>query len=77
MSGRVKLIWDFYGPTAERTAQHHRTHLDEFARLQQLRVQTTGAEQFAEGHWIAWLLAEPQDVESLRASLSPNRGLPA
>ncbi|MEN9578350.1 MAG: hypothetical protein RJA70_1359 [Pseudomonadota bacterium] len=77
MPERVKLIWDFFGPHAQRTAEHQRTHLSEFAKKEQLRTQLTGAEEFADGHWLAWLVVESEDVDSLRATLRPQRGLPA
>ena len=27
MGIEIKLVWDFYGPRAEGTAQHHRRHV--------------------------------------------------
>lgn len=77
MPEKVKLIWDFYGPDAERTAQHHLSHVLEFVRKQQLPVEGHGVEQFVEGHWMACLVVLGEQVEKLRAVLRPQRGLPA
>ena len=76
MSESIKVIWDFYGPLAQRTAEHHRVHVDEFASREQLGNRLTGAEAFAEDHWITWLVVEPADVAAVRAALRPNRAVP-
>jgi len=36
MSRKIKLLWDFRGPDAKATAEHHTIHLKEFATLEKL-----------------------------------------
>ena len=33
---KIKLIWDFRGPVAEKTAQHHLKHLHQIQRITSL-----------------------------------------
>ena len=34
MSKKIKLIWDFRGPSALQTAEHHALHLNEYLNLE-------------------------------------------
>jgi hypothetical protein len=38
VSKKIKIIWDFYGDKAEKTAQHHEIHLKEFMEKHQLEI---------------------------------------
>lgn len=73
---QLKLIWDFFGPRAQRTAEHHATHVDEFVRREGLGA-STGTECAAPGHWSAWLVLGERDALRLRDVLRPNRAVPA
>jgi hypothetical protein len=73
--GRVRLIWDFFGPRAERTARHHRIHLDEFTQREQVAGAKSGAEAGDCGHWMAWLELDASDKDRVRAALRPRREL--
>jgi hypothetical protein len=77
MARAIKLIWDFRGPAAQGTAEHHARHLAEFAQREKLSLQTTGAQALAPLHWIAWMIVEETDVAALRVALKPSRGLEA
>lgn len=77
MSEQIRLLWDFFGPHAERTAQHHCVHLVEFTRREGLGERLTGVESVAEGHVAAWMIVEAHEVERFRRALRPQRGLPA
>lgn len=74
---RIRLIWDFFGPDAERTATHHQKHLHEFSAREGVAGATSGAEPGSPGHWMAWLIVEAEDVERVRRALRPQRGLEA
>ncbi len=74
MRNRIRLIWDFLGPRAEGISEHHAAHLSEFARREGLMSQV-GSECFAEGHWVAWLSVEAEDVDRVRAALKPMRAV--
>jgi hypothetical protein len=72
-----KLLWDFFGPHAERTASHFSTHLSEFLAKHQLSSLVTGRESAGEGHQAVYCLAAGETFEAIRKSLRPNRVLEA
>ncbi|MGO3183498.1 MAG: hypothetical protein ACTIJ9_11775 [Aequorivita sp.] len=74
MTERIKLIWDFRGPNAQPTAEHHIKHLNEFAKAENLQNSFTGQEKISEMHHIAFMVVEKQLMNTLRESLKPTRG---
>jgi hypothetical protein len=74
---RIRLIWDFFGPDAERTARHHARHLEGFVAREQVADTASGAEAGNPGHWMAYLIVNQGDVPPLRQALRPQRGLEA
>ncbi len=72
----VQLIWDFFGPHAERTAEHHHRHVRDFVQRESVPCVEAGSRREGEKHWIAWLTVAPGEVERLRQALRPQRGLP-
>jgi hypothetical protein len=77
MSRRIKLIWDFWGPRAQGTAEHQRSHIDEFSRREAVTAFGSGVEAGEAGHWMAWLVVEEGEVDKVRLALKPGRGLEA
>lgn len=71
---RVKMIWDFRGPNAQKIAEHHKIHLDEFIQKENLKDIETGTETISEMHHTAIMIVYPNDVGALRAILKPHRG---
>ena len=71
---RVKMIWDFRGPNAQKIAEHHKIHLDEFILKEKLKDIITGTEILSEMHHTAIMIVYPNDVDALRAILKPHRG---
>ena len=71
---KVKLIWDFRGPAAARTAEHHEKHLVEFMEAQGHNTKMTGCDHLNEMYSMAYLVVEEVEVESLRKLLKPHRG---
>jgi len=55
MNRKLKLIWDFKGPDAKRTAAHHLIHLNEFIEHDAIVSLGTGTEQISEMHHIAYM----------------------
>ena len=72
---KIKLIWDFRGPSALKIAEHHEIHLKEFIAAQNLSIHFTGFEALSELHAIAFMIVDENDVTSLREQLKPHRGL--
>lgn len=71
---RIKLIWDFHGPDAEKIAQHHVIHLNEFAEHKQLKLPVTGVESITEMHFLAFLVVDQEKMIAVRDALKPHRG---
>ena len=42
MERQIKLIWDFRGPDALKTAEHQEIHLKEFIVIEQLPISNFG-----------------------------------
>jgi len=71
---KLKLIWDFHGPDARKTAEHHEVHLKEFIENKSLPLDITGVEEVSESHFTAFLVVYEKDMISVRDTLRPHRG---
>lgn len=71
---KIKLIWDFRGPTAEGTAKHHAIHLEEFGEKEHIKVDKLGHECLNEMHWTAYMIIDEGDMPPVRDALKPHRG---
>ena len=74
MERKIKLIWDFRGPTALRTAEHHDKHLKEFIHKENLSLNITGFKEINDMHSIAFMVVEEKDMIAMRDILKPHRG---
>ncbi|HVH97930.1 MAG TPA: YqiA/YcfP family alpha/beta fold hydrolase [Enhygromyxa sp.] len=71
---KPKLYWDYFGPTAEGTAEHFRVHLDEFLQRERLEGCETGVEVVTPGHHAAaWCRCPEPLVDTLGRALRPRR----
>lgn len=71
----IKLIWDFRGAHAQKTAEHHEVHLKEFAARESLKEQTTGVETLSPMHTLAYLNVSEDEMILVRDALKPHRGV--
>ncbi len=71
---KLKLIWDFRGPNASKTAEHHEIHLKEYIQLEKLNISITGVENLNEVHTIAFLVVDEDKMKPIRDTLKPHRG---
>ncbi len=71
---KLKLIWDFRGPNAHNTAQHHEIHLKDYIVIKKLELNITGVEQLSHTHSIAFMVVEEYDMKPIRDALKPHRG---
>jgi len=71
---RIKMIWDFRGPNAQKIAEHHEVHLKDYVRIQQLKNIETGLSSISDMHSIAFMIVDEDSVTSLRQVLKPHRG---
>jgi len=74
MKEGIKLIWDFRGPNAEKTAEHHIIHLKEFAEAEAISPYICTTEQVTDMHWMAVMIVAEKHMNDLRERLKPNRG---
>ena len=71
---KIKLIWDFRGPAAAKTAAHHEKHLKEYIAIEELKFDITGTLDINELHSIAYLVVAEFEMISVRDRLKPHRG---
>lgn len=71
---KIKLIWDFRGQAATKTAEHHEIHLKEFLEMEKHPLKITGFEIINEMYAIAFLVVEEKDMITFRDALKPHRG---
>jgi hypothetical protein len=74
MSRKIKLIWDFRGEAAAKTAEHHAIHLNEYLENDKRTLEKTGFEILNEMHAIAFVVVEEKDMILFRDALKPHRG---
>ena len=70
----IKLIWDFRGPAAKGTAEHHIVHLNEFTTREGIENRGTGILEHSEMFCSAWLCVPEADMLTVRDALRPQRG---
>ena len=74
MERQIKLIWDFRGPAAYKTAEHHEIHLKDFIKTEGLDLlNITGTEQISEMHSLAFWVVTESDMLKFRDILKPHR----
>lgn len=71
---KIKLIWDFHGPEAERTAEHHALHLKEFIKTNNVSLNITGFEIVRQGYCMAFMVVKEEEMKPVRDALKPHRG---
>jgi hypothetical protein len=74
MSRQIKLIWDFRGSAAAKTAEHHVIHLKEFIKSEKLDLDITGFSIVNEFHSIAFMVVNENEMIAVRDRLKPHRG---
>jgi len=75
MEDKIRLVWDFHGPDAKPTAEHHARHLVQFAEKESLALKETGIEMVSESHFYAYLDVISDQMILVRDALRPARGL--
>ncbi|MEL6810771.1 MAG: hypothetical protein AAFP76_05505 [Bacteroidota bacterium] len=71
---RIKLIWEFRGPNAYPTAQHHIIHLQEFAMAEGLENTLCKVDKISEMYSMAYMVVDKEHMNDLRTRLKPHRG---
>ncbi|MGV3460183.1 MAG: hypothetical protein ACO1N9_06990 [Flavobacterium sp.] len=71
---KIKLIWDFRGPAAAKTAEHHEKHLKEYIAIEKLPLNITGFNELNDMYSIAWMVVTDDYMIQVRDALKPHRG---
>lgn len=71
---QIKLIWDFRGEAAAKTAEHHELHLKEYSITEKLPFHITGFQIKNNMHAIAFIVVTDEHLISVRDVLKPHRG---
>jgi len=74
MERQLKLIWDFRGAFAAKTAEHHEIHLKEYIQSEKLLLNITGFQVIDEMHSIAYMVVPESEMIPIRDALKPHRG---
>lgn len=72
----MKLLWDFFGPDAERTAVHFEKHLTQFLIGNGHPDLSRGTESAGAGHYGAYCIVPETLLDAMKRALRPNRILP-
>ena len=73
MNRKIKLIWDFRGPAAWKTAEHHEKHLIEFIAFEKMDLDITGFQHINEMYSFAYMVVEESNMIAMRDALKPHR----
>lgn len=74
VSRKIKLIWDFRGPTAQKIAEHHEIHLKEYMAVKGMDLNITGHQQINELYSLAFMVVIEEHMIQIRDALKPHRG---
>ena len=74
MNRKIKLIWDFRGPDAQKTAEHHCIHLKEFVAIEKLASHKIEKTTVSDYHSIAYVIVDEKMMTTYRDALKPHRG---
>jgi hypothetical protein len=74
MAKQIKLIWDFRGPAAAKTAEHHEIHLKQYITIENLSPNITGFKIIDEMYALAFMVVNEENMIPVRDALKPHRG---
>ena len=71
---KIKLIWDFRGPSSKHTATHFKAHLLEFFEAEKLEWYTCEVEAVNESYHYTFVITSKAHLALIKSALKPNRG---
>ena len=74
MERQIKLIWDFRGPMAEKTAEHHKIHLREYCAREGFNAEFCDSQKIGDGYSMAYMVVPESRMILVRDALKPHRG---
>lgn len=72
---KIQLIWDFRGPDAAQTAEHHAKHLQEYVEAKNYELRIADFEILSESYAVATLVVYEKDMIEIRDILRPQRAV--
>lgn len=74
MENKIRLVWDFRGLDALKTAEHQLIHLIEFMNKEDISYLDKSAEQISDLHSICSIIIKGSDLDFIKKRLKPHRG---
>ena len=74
MENKIRLVWDFKGVDALKTAEHQLTHLVEFMIKKDISYLDKSSEQISELHSICSIIIKDSDLDFVKKRLKTHRG---
>ena len=74
MNRKIRLIWEFRGPDALKTAEHHVIHLKEFAQAENLHFYESDYTKQSDYFSIAYIIVDEKEMMTYKNALKPDRG---
>lgn len=74
MENKIRLVWDFRGADALKTAEHQLIHLVEFMIKENISYSDASSEQISELYSIYSLIIKESDLDFVKKRLKPHRG---
>lgn len=71
---KIKLLWDFRGPAAQKTAEHYVIHLKEYILNEELKYNLADSKYISDMHSIVFLVVAEFEMPQVRDDLKPHRG---
>jgi hypothetical protein len=71
---KIKMIWEFRGPNAMKTAEHHEIHLKEYLQQEKMEYHFTQCNAISEFEAEAVLVVDETHMNLIRQALKPHRG---
>ena len=73
MKNKIRLVWDFRGSDALKTAEHQLTHLVEFMVKENISYLNKSSAQISELQSICSIIIKESDLDLVKKRLKPNR----
>ena len=70
----IKLIWHFKGPSSNKTAEHFKSHLDQFLKIENKTFSDLGLEIVNDSYSFVFVITSIDDLNFFKEKLKPNRG---
>ncbi len=67
----LRIVWEFRGPGAQKTAEHHKVHLLDYLEREKVTVEECEVENHSEMFSSAYIICDEETAMKLRDPLKP------